>query len=57
MSILFRIGFAIVIGVLVTSLMEWLLPTVPHGIDVLVGIVAAAIAYGSYPFDRGNRVV
>lgn len=55
MNQLFRIGFAIVVGILVTSLMEWLLSTVPHGIDVLAGIVAAAIAYGTYPF--GNNTV
>jgi hypothetical protein len=56
-TLILRIGFAIVIGVLVTSLMEWLLPQVPHGIDVLAGIIAAAVAYGTYPFGPNNRVV
>ena len=46
---LFRFVFAIIIGILVYAIMQWLLPTVPQVVDVLVGIVAAFIAYGSYP--------
>jgi hypothetical protein len=45
---LIRIAFAIVVGVLVCALFEWL-TSVPHDIDVLLGIVAAFIAYVSYP--------
>lgn len=41
---LLRIAFAIIIGVLVCALLEWL-TSLPHGIDVLLGIVAAFIAY------------
>lgn len=44
---LLRIAFAINVGVLVTALLEWL-TSIPHSIDVLLGIVAAFIAYGSY---------
>lgn len=49
---LLRIVFAIVVGVLVCSLLEWLATTVPHTVDILAGIVAAFIAYGSYPSLR-----
>lgn len=52
MSFLLRVAFAIVIGILVTSLMEWLLPKVPQGIDVLAGIAAAFVAYHNYPGPR-----
>lgn len=45
---LVRIVFAIVVGVLVTALMEWLATSVPHGIDVLAGVVAAFIVYFSW---------
>jgi hypothetical protein len=55
MNQLLRIGFAIVIGVLVTALLEWLTP-VPHTIDILAGIVAAFIAYSAYPWN-GRPVV
>lgn len=48
MNILLRIGFAIVVGVLVTALLEWL-TSVPHNIDVLLGVVAAFIAYWGAP--------
>jgi len=51
---LLRIAFAIVIGVLVTALLEWLATSVPRSIDVLLGIVAAFIAYSSYPKIRGE---
>lgn len=40
-----RIIFAIIVGVLVTALLEWLATSVPHGIDVLAGVVAAFIVY------------
>lgn len=46
---LLRIAFAIFIGVLVTALLEWLATSVPHNIDVLLGIVAAFIAYLGFP--------
>ena len=49
MSPLIRIAFAIVIGVLVTALLEWLATSVPHSIDILLGIVAAFIAWKYYP--------
>lgn len=49
MNLLLRIGFAIVIGVFVTLLLEWLANKVPHGIDVLAGVIAAFIAYYSFP--------
>lgn len=48
MNTLVRIGFAIIVGVLVTALLEWL-TSVPHNIDVLLGIVAAFIAYWGAP--------
>jgi hypothetical protein len=44
MNPILRIVFAIVVGVLVTSVLEWLTP-VPHGIDVLLGVVAAFLAW------------
>ena len=50
---LVRIAFAIIVGILVYALLQWLATSVPHGIDVLLGIVAAFIAYGSYPGIRG----
>lgn len=56
MNQLLRIGAAIVIGVLVTSLLEWLTP-VPHNIDILAGIVAAFIAYRSLPAAPTDRVI
>ena len=49
MNPLLRIGFAIVIGVLVTALLEWLATNVPHSIDVLLGVVAAFIAWRYWP--------
>lgn len=48
MNVLLRIGFAIVVGVLVTALLEWL-TSVPHNVDVLLGIVGAFIAYWGAP--------
>lgn len=48
MSELLRIAFAIIVGVLVTTLLEWL-TAVPHTIDVLAGIVAAFVAYWYAP--------
>lgn len=55
---LLRIGFAIVVGILVTALMKWLLTGVPQIIDVLVGIVAAFIARSNYPtiFNHPPRI-
>ena len=50
---LFRIAFAVVVGILVCAVLEWLAKSVPHGIDVLLGVVAAFIAYVSYPNIRG----
>lgn len=51
---LIRIAFAIIVGVLVTALLEWLATSVPHGIDVLAGVVAAFIAYfGWADINRG----
>lgn len=47
---LIRIIFAIVVGILVTALLEWL-TTLPHGIEILLGIVAAFIVYFGWP-DR-----
>lgn len=49
---LLRIAFAIVVGVIVTALLEWLATSVPHGIDVLAGVIAAFIAYWQYPVGR-----
>lgn len=45
---LLRIAFAIVVGILVYALLQWLLSGIPHLVDVLLGIVAAFIAYGGY---------
>lgn len=42
---LVRIAFAIIVGVLVCALLEWLATSVPHGIDVLIGVVAAFVVY------------
>lgn len=47
MNWLLRILLAVVVGVLVTAVLEWLTP-VPHSIDVLLGIVAALVVYFSY---------
>lgn len=49
MSFLLRIGFAIVVGLLVYGLLVWLATTVPHNIDVLLGTAAAFIAYWQAP--------
>lgn len=49
METLIRLAFAIIVGVLVTALLEWLASKVPHNIDILAGIVAAFIAFFSYP--------
>lgn len=49
MNPLLRIGFAIVVGVLVTALLRWLAKSVPDSIDVLLGVVAAFIAYHYTP--------
>lgn len=43
-----RIVFAIIIGMLVTSILEWLTP-IPRSIDILAGIVAAVFAYMQIP--------
>lgn len=43
-----RICFAIIIGVLVTSVLEWLTP-IPQSIDILAGIVAGVFAYMQIP--------
>lgn len=48
MNELLRIGFAVVAGVVATSLLEWL-THVPHNLDILLGIVAAFIAYWQAP--------
>lgn len=55
MGELIRIAFAIIIGILVYALLQWLATAIPHGVDVLLGIVAAFIAYASYPSIRGSR--
>ena len=47
MNWLLRVFLAIVVGVLVTALLEWL-THVPHNIDVLLGVVAALITYFGY---------
>jgi uncharacterized membrane protein YeaQ/YmgE (transglycosylase-associated protein family) len=47
MNWLLRILLAVIVGVLVTAVLEWLTP-VPHNIDVLLGIVAALITYFGY---------
>lgn len=53
---LIRIIFAIIVGVLVTALLEWLATSVPHNIDVLLGIVAAFVAYFGWPNIYHPRV-
>lgn len=52
MNELIRIAFAIIVGILVTALLEWIATSVPHGIDVLAGVVAAFIAYFNWPNFR-----
>lgn len=48
---LLRIVFAIVVGALVLALLEWL--TVwPHGVEVLLGVVAGFIVYFGWPDRR-----
>lgn len=49
MNVLLRVAFAIFVGVLVTAILEWLATSIPHNIDVLLGVVAAFIAYGAAP--------
>lgn len=49
MGWLIRIIFAIVIGLIVYGLLQWLASAVPHGLDVLFGIVAAIVAYWQAP--------
>lgn len=52
MGELIRIAFAVIVGLLVYTLLQWLATAVPHGVDVLLGIVAGFIAYASYPSFR-----
>ena len=54
MNPLIRIAFAIVVGVLVTALLEWLATSVPHSIDILAGVVAAFVAYYNWPSLRNG---
>ena len=49
MSTIIRIIFAIFVGVLVYSLLGWLATSVPHNIDVLLGVVAGFIVYWQAP--------
>ena len=45
MNPLLRIGFAVVVGVLVTALLEWLAQSMPKSIDILLGVVAAFLVW------------
>ena len=53
MNPLLRIIFAIVVGILVTSALEWLAKSVPQGIDVLLGVVAAFLVWYYGPKASG----
>jgi multidrug transporter EmrE-like cation transporter len=44
---LFKLVLAIVLGVIATSLMEWL-TSAPHSLDVLIGIVVALVFFFGY---------
>lgn len=45
MNELLRIAFAVVVGVFVYAMLKWLASGIPQLIDVLVGVIAAFIAY------------
>lgn len=45
---LVRIIFAIIVGVLVTAVLEWLTP-IPRSIDILAGILVGVLVYWQYP--------
>lgn len=56
MSVLLRVAFAIVVGLIVFGLLQWL-TNMPHGLEVLLGVLAGFLAYWQAPGIFPNHPV